>query len=68
MRLLIVSNYSPPNIHLQEYLSNYELSIVPRSLFAANGTMLHCSIKSKLMDVLEKISSAETSDATLEIR
>ena len=51
-------------MHPQECLSNYELLIVPRSLFAADGTMLHCSAKSKLMDILEKMSSAETSDVT----
>ena len=31
-------------------------------LCAANDTMLHCSAKSKLMDILEKMSSAEASD------
>ena len=36
-----------PDMHLQECFSNFELSIVPRSLFAADGTMLHCSAKSK---------------------
>ena len=35
---------------------------MPRSLFAADGTMLYCSAKSKLMDILEKLSSAETSN------
>ena len=35
---------------------------MPRSLFAAEGTMLHCSAKSKLRDILEKMSSAETSE------
>ena len=49
-------------MHLQECLSNYELSIVPRLLFAADDTMLYCSVKSKLMDILEKMSSAVTSD------
>ena len=51
-----------PEMHLQECLSNYELSIVLISLFAADGTMLHCSAKSKSMASLEKMSSAETSD------
>ena len=50
--------------HLQKYLSNCKLSIMPRSLFVADGTMLHCSVKSKLMDVLEKMSIAETSGVT----
>ena len=58
----IVAN-SRPDMHLQECLSNYELSIVPRLLFATDETMLYCSAKSKLMDILEKLSSAETSDA-----
>ena len=49
-------------MHLQECLSNYELSIVPISLFAADGTMLHCSAKSNLMASLKKMSSEETSD------
>ena len=49
-------------MHLHECLSNYELSIVPKSLFAADIKMLHYSAKSKLMDILEKMSSAETSD------
>ena len=36
---------SRPDTHLQECLSNYELSIVPRSLFATDDTMLYCSAK-----------------------
>ena len=50
------------DMHLQESLSNCELSLEPRSLFAAGGTILHCFAKSKLMDILNKISSADTSD------
>ena len=60
----IIATNSRPDTHLQECLSNYELSIVPRSLFAAYGTMLHCYVKSKLMYILEKMSSAETSNVT----
>lgn len=29
--------------------------MVPRAMFAADGTMLHCSAKSKLMAVLEQL-------------
>ena len=50
------------NIHLQECVSIYELSIVPRLLFTPDETMLYCSVKSVLMDILENMSSAETSD------
>ena len=35
---------------------------MPRSQFAAVDTMLYCSAKSKLMNILEKMSSAETPD------
>ena len=35
---------------------------MPGLLFAADDTILHCSAKSKLKDMLEKMSSAETSD------
>ena len=47
---------------LQECLNNYEMSLLPRSLFDADDTMLYCSGNSKLMDILEKMSSAGTSD------
>ena len=35
---------------------------MPQLLFEADKTMLYCSAKSKLMDILEKMSYAETSD------
>ena len=35
--------------------TNYELSVEPRSLFAADGQMLHCSTKSNLVTVLENL-------------
>ena len=31
---------------------------MPRSMFAADGTMLHGSLKSTLMDILEKLDTA----------
>ena len=46
-----------------KYASVYEFTVVPRSLFAADVTMLHCSCKSKLMHILEK-RGAETSTST----
>ena len=53
-RMLVVCK-STPNINLKESIGKYEFSVVPRSLFAADGTMLHCSMKSKLMTILEKL-------------
>ena len=35
---------------------------MPRLLFASDETMLYCSAKSKLMDILEKMSNAQKSD------
>ena len=40
------------DINLQEVIGTYELSVVPRSLFAPDGTMLHCQQKSVLADIL----------------
>ena len=34
---------------------------MPRLLFTPDETMLYCSVKSVLMDILENMSSAETS-------
>ena len=53
-RMLRVSK-STPDINLQKTVSKYELSVVPRSMFAAYGTMLHCNMKSRLMALLENL-------------
>ena len=42
---------------LKEAVGVYEFSVVPRSMFAADGNMLHCSTKSALMSILEKLPS-----------
>ena len=51
--MLIVAN-ARPEISLENTLGTYELSIVPRALFAADGSMHHCSEKSQLMSIIEK--------------
>ena len=43
-------------INIKEAIGTYEFSVVPRSMFAADGTMLRCSCKSALMNILEKLS------------
>lgn len=46
----------------------YKFSIVPRSMFAADGTILHCSSKSTLMNIIEKMDPRRnTEDSTEEI-
>ena len=52
-RMLIVAN-ARPEISLENTKGTYELSVVPRALFAADGSMHHCSKKSQLMSILEK--------------
>ena len=52
-RMLIVAN-ARPEISLENRIGTYELSVVPRALFAADGSMHHCSEKSQLMSILKK--------------
>ena len=46
-----------PDIDIKETIGLYELALVPRSMFAPDGSMLHCSSKSALMAILEKLPS-----------
>jgi hypothetical protein len=51
-------------IYSKEAVGPYEFYVVPRLLFAANGTMLYCSTKSNLMDSLEKYKVDTYSDSS----
>ena len=57
--MLLVSK-SRPNINLEETIGRHELSVVPRSMFAADDTMLHYHVKSNLMAILEKLPRNDT--------
>ena len=46
-----------PDIYIKEKIGLYEFALIPRSLFAPDGSMLHCSSKSALMTILEKLPS-----------
>lgn len=50
-----------PEINIAEAVGVYEFSLVPRSLFALDGSMLHCSTKSALMNAIEKHVNTENS-------
>ena len=52
-RMMMVCK-SRPEINIAEAVGVYEFSLVPRSLFASDGSMLHCSTKSALMKAIEK--------------
>lgn len=54
VRLLVVCK-ARPSINLEDAVGKYEFSVVPRSLFAPDGAMFHCSMKSSLMEILEKL-------------
>ena len=56
---ILVVCQSRPDINLRESIGKHEFSVVPRSLFAADGTMLHCPVKSNLMAILENLPSDE---------
>ena len=53
-RMMVVCKRRP-GIDIQEAVGTYEFSVVPRSMFAADGTMLRCSCKSALMNILETL-------------
>ena len=46
---------SRPEINIKEAVGEFEFNVVPKSMFAADGSILHCSCKSALMGVLEKL-------------
>jgi len=64
-RMMMVCK-SRPEINIKETVGQYEFSLVPSSLFAADGSMLHCSSKSALLAILEKLNSENNdhNDAT----
>ena len=53
-RMCVVAK-SRPEIDLKEAIGQYEFNLVPRSMFAADGSMLHCPSKSVLMNILERL-------------
>jgi len=62
-RLMMVAK-SRPEIDIKEAIGQHEFSVVPRSLFANDGTMFHCSMKSGLMSILEKAGESLNTSRT----
>ena len=48
-----------PGIDLPGYVGHYEFSVVPRSMFARDGTMHLCTDKASIMHAVEKISKVD---------
>ena len=46
----------------------YEFNLVPRFMFAAGGSMLHCPSKSVLMNILEKLKKVCIIDGMAEVQ
>ena len=65
VRMMMVCK-ARPEIDIKEAVGEYEFSIVPRSMFAADGTMLHCSSKNTLMNILEKIDPRRNTEGSTE--
>ena len=63
-RLMMVCE-SQQEINLQDAIGTYEISLMPRSLFAADGEMLHCLTNSTLMTLIEKEAPAVDSSNVL---
>ena len=57
---------SRPEINVREDVGIHEFNVVPRSLFAADGSMLYCSAKSALMALLEKEATSSDTNRTTE--
>ena len=55
-----------PETDIKEAVGEYEFSIVPRLMFAADGTMLHCSSKNTLMNILEKMDPRRNTEGSTE--
>ncbi|KAK1879681.1 Acetyl-coenzyme A carboxylase carboxyl transferase subunit beta, partial [Dissostichus eleginoides] len=54
-RLMVLAR-SNRDINQKEAIGNYEFTLTPRALFASNGTILPCHDKSKLINLLEKLT------------
>ena len=63
-RMMVVCK-SSAEINLKEAIGQYKFSVVPRSLFAADGEMRRCSMKSSLMTILEKLSVGRAVDGSI---
>ena len=59
LQRFIVISRSRPDLDLKECIGTYEFGVVPRSLFAADGTLLLAYDKSSMINHLEKYQNAQ---------
>lgn len=55
LQRLIVISRSRPELDLKECIGAYEFGVIPRSLFASDGSMLFACNKAKILHQLEKL-------------
>lgn len=64
---LFASMVARPQIDIKEAVDcTYEFTVFRRSMFSVDGSMLHCSLKSSLMCILEKLP-ANAADLTTNV-
>ena len=61
---MAIAAKSRPEIDPEQAIGNFELSGVSRSLFAADGSLLLATDKSKLLLILEDMPAEKTNDRT----
>src|SRR6218665_740148 len=57
-RLMVLAR-SSRDINQKEAIGNYEFTLTPRALFSPDGTILQCRDKSKLIHLLNKLSTIQ---------
>ena len=57
LQILIVISRSRPQLDLKECIGTYEFCVVPRSLFASDGTVLLAYDKARILHHLELLVS-----------
>ena len=57
-RLMVLAR-SSRDINQKEAIGNYEFTLTPRALFAPDGTILRCMDKSKLIHLLNKLTTTQ---------
>ena len=58
-RLMVLAK-SSRDTNQKEAIGNHEFTLTPRALFAPDGTILPCLDKSKLIHLLNTLTTAET--------
>jgi len=59
LQRFVVISRSRPELDLKSCISSYELGVVPRSLFASNGSLLVAYDKAKILHQLKHLKNHE---------